>query len=72
MLRVVKKAQNAEDKTVELIKPNTLQKQPDGRSAYCCNSETCINIAIKGKKLAKALKSPLSDDILHILGSYSA
>lgn len=66
MLRVVK---NSDDKTIELIRPNTSQKQPDGRSAYCCDSETCINIAIKGKKLAKALKSPLSDDILHILGS---
>ncbi len=38
-----------------------------GRSAYVCRDERCLKIALKGKKLQKALKSSIPDDILECL-----
>ena len=52
-----------------VFKANDTKTRAEGRSAYCCTSETCFNKAIKGKKLAKTLKTSLSDDIVHVLGS---
>jgi len=34
-----------------------------GRGAYICPSEACLEKAIKGKRLEKALKQPIARDI---------
>ena len=44
-----------------ILNPSSLQH---GRSVYICNNEECLNLAIKNKKLNKALKSAVSQEIL--------
>lgn len=41
-----------------------------GRSAYVCQNQRCLGLAIKGKKLQKALKSGIPDDILGTLSQF--
>jgi len=38
-----------------------------GRGAYICPGEECLKKAVKGKKLEKALKSPISSEVLAAL-----
>ncbi len=38
-----------------------------GRSVYVCRNPDCIRVALKGKKLQKALKRPLPGDIVECL-----
>ncbi|MCR5261464.1 MAG: YlxR family protein [Candidatus Gastranaerophilales bacterium] len=44
-----------------ILNPDTLTH---GRSVYICKNEECINLAIKNKKINKALKSAVSQEIL--------
>ena len=55
LLRIVKNKQNE-------IKIDSLGKEP-GRGAYICYSEQCLEKAIKGKKLEKALEIKIEEEI---------
>lgn len=55
LLRIVKNKQNE-------IKIDSLGKEP-GRGAYICYSERCLEKAIKGKKLEKALEIKIEEEI---------
>lgn len=35
-----------------------------GRGAYLCRSAECLDIAIKGKKLERALETPVSEEVV--------
>jgi uncharacterized protein len=54
LLRIVKNKENE-------IKIDTIGKEP-GRGAYICYSEECLEKAIKGKKLEKALEIKIEDE----------
>ncbi len=49
--------------TFEVNPPSKFQ----GRSAYVCQNQTCFNEAVKAKKLQKALKRPIPNDIFSYL-----
>ncbi|MGE5675111.1 MAG: RNase P modulator RnpM [Mycobacterium leprae] len=34
-----------------------------GRGAYMCPSQDCLNKAVKGKRLERALEAPISDEV---------
>ena len=55
LLRIVKNKENE-------IKIDTIGKEP-GRGAYICYSEQCLEKAIKGKKLEKALETKIEQEI---------
>lgn len=38
-----------------------------GRGAYLCPNPECLNLAVKGKRLQKALEHEISADILDII-----
>jgi predicted RNA-binding protein YlxR (DUF448 family) len=38
-------------------------KKQSGRGAYLCPSRDCLQKAIKGKRLEKALEHPISDEV---------
>lgn len=38
-----------------------------GRGAYICPDPECLSLAVKGKRLQKALEQQISDDILDII-----
>lgn len=38
-----------------------------GRSAYVCKNKECLNFAQKKKRLSRALKAPVPDEIFNIL-----
>lgn len=38
-----------------------------GRGAYVCPNEECFNLAVKGKRIAKALERDIPDDIIAAL-----
>ena len=44
-------------KTSIIVNPNKFEL---GRSVYLCKKTNCINAAVKGKKIAKMLKVPIS------------
>lgn len=54
LLRIVKNKENE-------IKIDTIGKEP-GRGAYICYSEQCLEKAIKGKKLEKALETKIEEE----------
>ena len=60
LLRIVKNKQNE-------IKIDTLGKEP-GRGAYICYSEQCLEKAIKGKKLEKALEVKIEEETYNKIG----
>lgn len=35
-----------------------------GRGAYLCRSAECLDIAVKGKKLERALETPVSEEVM--------
>ena len=40
-----------------------------GRGAYICPSQDCLNLAVKGKRLQKALQHEIAEDVFnHIKG----
>lgn len=51
------------DETIEI----DLTGKRSGRGAYICPGEDCFKRAIKGKKLEKALKSPISSEVFDAL-----
>lgn len=51
------------DETIEI----DLTGKRAGRGAYICPGEDCLKRAIKGKKLEKALKSPISSEVFDAL-----
>jgi uncharacterized protein len=56
-----------DDASFRLLNPPQAEKISSGRSAYLCSSEACLQIALKGKKLQKSLKTSIPDDILKYL-----
>ena len=60
LLRIVKNKENE-------IKIDTLGKEP-GRGAYICYSEQCLEKAIKGKKLEKALEVKIEEETYNKIG----
>ena len=42
----------------------------DGRGAYICKSEKCLNIAIKKKWFVRCLKSDISEELMEQIKSY--
>ncbi|MDD4802979.1 MAG: YlxR family protein [Syntrophomonas sp.] len=51
-----------------LVELDTTGKKP-GRGAYLCPEQKCFNLALKGKRLQKALQHEIAEDILdNILG----
>lgn len=64
MLRLL---HNRQHKTTCLLKPFQKHEPVSGRSAYLCLSESCLSVALKGKKIQKALKTSVSDDIVNCL-----
>lgn len=54
LLRIVKNKENE-------IKIDTIGKE-QGRGAYICYSEQCLEKAIKGKKLEKALETKIEQE----------
>lgn len=53
-----------------VVMPNEgLDPKMFGRSAYVCYQAGCLGIALKGRKLHKALKCSLEDDIVLVLQS---
>jgi len=38
-----------------------------GRGAYICPDENCLDVAVKGKRLERALERPVPDEILEKL-----
>lgn len=55
LLRIVK----SKDGVIEV----DLTGKKNGRGAYICKSEECLNKLVKTKKLEKAFKQEISDDI---------
>ncbi|MCG9967766.1 YlxR family protein [Pelotomaculum terephthalicicum JT] len=51
------------DDTIEI----DLTGKRSGRGAYICPGEDCFKKAVKGKKLEKALKSPISSEVFDAL-----
>ena len=60
LLRIVKNKENE-------IKIDTIGKEP-GRGAYICYSEQCLEKAIKGKKLEKALETKIEEETYNEIG----
>ena len=60
LLRIVKNKENE-------IKIDTIGKEP-GRGAYICYSEQCLEKAIKGKKLEKALETKIEQETYNEIG----
>ncbi len=60
LIRLTKVSNSSQTKLV-VINPNKYQF---GRSAYICNSTECINKAIKEKKIAKMLRTPIDNSII--------
>lgn len=59
LLRIVK----SQEGTVEV----DLTGKKNGRGAYICKSEKCLNQVIKSKRLQKALEKEISSDIYESL-----
>ncbi|MDD4171428.1 MAG: YlxR family protein [Syntrophomonas sp.] len=38
-----------------------------GRGAYICRDPECLNLAVKGKRLQKALQHEISEDVLNLI-----
>ena len=38
-----------------------------GRGAYICADPECLNLAVKGKRLQKALQHEISEDVLNLI-----
>lgn len=38
-----------------------------GRGAYICNDPECLNLAVKGKRLQKALQHEVAEDVLNLI-----
>jgi predicted RNA-binding protein YlxR (DUF448 family) len=38
-----------------------------GRGAYLCADPECLNLAVKGKRLQKALQHEVAEEILHLI-----
>lgn len=38
-----------------------------GRGAYICTKPECLDLAIKGKRLQKALEHEISDEVLNLI-----
>jgi len=60
LIRVVR----TPDETIE-IDPTGKRS---GRGAYICPEEECLKKALQGKRLEKALKSPISGEVIDELG----
>ena len=60
LLRIVKNKENE-------IKIDTIGKEP-GRGAYICYSEQCLEKAINGIKLEKALETKIEEEIYNKIG----
>ena len=60
LLRIVKNKENE-------IKIDTIGKEL-GRGAYICYSEQCLEKAIKGKKLEKALETKIEEETYNKIG----
>ncbi len=43
-----------------------------GRGAYVCPGETCLEKAVKGKRLERALEAPVPDEVLASLAAAAA
>lgn len=59
LVRIVR----TQDGTVEI----DLTGKKNGRGAYICKSEVCLNKAVKSKRLEKVLERLISDDIYESL-----
>jgi uncharacterized protein len=55
---------------VYVVPPWQNRHVASGRSAYLCPNETCLRVALKGKKIQKALKTTIPDDILRYLDDF--
>lgn len=38
-----------------------------GRGAYVCRSRSCLELALRGKKLDRGLKRPVTEEVLQLL-----
>lgn len=38
-----------------------------GRGAYICRDPECLNLAVKGKRLQKALQHEVAEDVLNLI-----
>lgn len=38
-----------------------------GRGAYVCTDPECLNLAVKGKRLQKALQQEISEEVLNLI-----
>lgn len=61
LIRIVHERQPA---SFRVIQPSEPRQVYIGRSAYLCLSEDCLRKALKGRKIQKALKTSIPDDIL--------
>lgn len=50
-----------------IIQPSQEERVSSGRSAYICVSTACLGVAVKGKKIQRALKTTIPDDIFNCL-----
>ncbi|MBQ7385927.1 MAG: YlxR family protein [Ruminococcus sp.] len=70
LIRVVKLPDTVNENGEVLTKGNIeldfTGKKP-GRGAYICNSEECLNKAIKGKRLEKAFSSSIPSEVYETL-----
>lgn len=67
---MVRLLQDRKRNRVLCYEPNVFDTKVFGRSVYVCPQETCVRQALKGKRLQKALKAPIPDDIVNYLNEY--
>jgi len=44
-----------------------LTGKKSGRGAYLCPSQDCLNLAVKGKRLQKALQHDIAEDVFNYI-----
>lgn len=68
LIRIVKTTDSISNSTQTVLNPNKFQL---GRSAYLCKNASCVNLALKGKKVEKMLRAP-AKILESVIGSLAA
>lgn len=55
---------NRQTSDIVVLDPGDARRVIFGRSTYLCGTETCLKMALKGRKIQKALKTFVPDAIL--------
>ena len=67
LIRVLREQSESRNQHITLPQTQSISTKLFGRSAYICDTVDCLALAIKGRKVHKALKCALDDDIVLVL-----